>query len=114
MFHLTAMHKLLKLILITRVALPGRGGGQAEGDSRITCLNFKRSCVGALSMFHVAVTVAVGNLKKGCHLSRFYFKCCLYFLGHVACRNLPWQSLTRASDRPKALALYVHEREHAL
>ena len=31
MFHLTAMHKLLKLILITRVALPGRGGGGGGG-----------------------------------------------------------------------------------
>ena len=49
----------------------------------------KRSRVGALSIFHVAV----GNLKKGCRLSRFLFKCCRYFLGRVACRNLPWQRL---------------------
>ena len=28
------------------------------------------SCVGVLSMFHVGVTVAVGNLKKECCLSR--------------------------------------------
>ena len=62
----------------------------------VACLNFKRSRVGALSMFHVAVTVAVGNLKKGCRLWRFHFKCCRYFLGHVACRNLPWQSLLEA------------------
>ena len=54
----------------------------------MACLNFKRS----LSMFHVAVTVAVGNFKLGCRLSRFHFKCCRYFIGHVACRNLPWQS----------------------
>ena len=32
--------------------------------SILACLNFKRSCVGALSMFHVAVTNAVGK----CHL----------------------------------------------
>ena len=38
--------------------------GPARGVSHIACLNFKRSCVGALSMFHVAVTVAVGNLKE--------------------------------------------------
>ena len=65
---------------------------QGEG-SHVACLNFKRSRVGALTMFHVALTVAVGNLKKGCRLSRFHFKCCRYFLGHVACRNLPWQSV---------------------
>ena len=58
---------------------------------RVTCLNFKTSHVGALSMFHVAVE----NLKKGCCLSQFRFKCCRYFLGHVACRNLPWQSLRK-------------------
>ena len=58
-------------------------------DSHVACLNFKRSCVGDLSMFHIDVTVAVRNLKKGCHLSRFHFKCCHYFLGHGACQNLP-------------------------
>ena len=35
------------------------------------------------------------NLAEGgCLLSRFHFMHCPYFLGHVACRNLPWQGLT--------------------
>ena len=34
------------------------------------------------------------NLAEGgCLLSRFHFTHCRYFLGHVACRNLPWQGL---------------------
>ena len=34
------------------------------------------------------------NLAEGgCRLSRFHFRLCRYFLGHVACRNLPWQGL---------------------
>ena len=34
------------------------------------------------------------NLAEGgCLLSRFHFTRCLYFLGHVACWNLPWQGL---------------------
>ena len=57
----------------TFVERPCQGKG-----SHVACLNFKRSRVGASSVFHVAVTVAVGNLKKGCCLSRFHFKCCRY------------------------------------
>ena len=34
------------------------------------------------------------NLAEGgCRLSPFRFRLCRYFLGHVACRNLPWQGL---------------------
>ena len=34
------------------------------------------------------------NLAEGgCLLSRLHFMRCCYFLGHVACRNLPWQGL---------------------
>ena len=34
------------------------------------------------------------NLARGsCLLLPFHFKLCRYFLGHVACRNLPWQGL---------------------
>ena len=34
------------------------------------------------------------NLAEGgCRLSRFHFRLCRYLLGHVACRNLPWQGL---------------------
>ena len=32
--------------------------------SRVACLNFKKSRVAALSMFHIAVTVAVRNLNE--------------------------------------------------
>ena len=71
-----------------------RGPARGEG-SHVACLNFKRSRVGALTMFHVALTVAVGNLKKGCRLSRFHFKCCRYLLGHVACRNLDFDFMNK-------------------
>ena len=34
------------------------------------------------------------NLAEGgCRLAPFRFRLCRYFLGHVACRNLPWQGL---------------------
>ena len=36
---------------------------QDGGWSRIACLNFKRSCVRALSMFHLLSKIK-GNLKK--------------------------------------------------
>ena len=32
-------------------------------------------------------------VEKSCLLSQVYFMRCRYFLGHVACRNLPWQGL---------------------
>ena len=76
----------------------GGGGGGARG-SRVAYLNFKRSRVGVMSMFHVAGTIAVGNLKKGRRLSRFHFKCCRYFLGHVACQNLPCRASTKYKCR---------------
>ena len=65
--------------------------GPARGERAlwpVACLNFQKSRVGALSMFHIAVIVVVENLTKGCRLSRFHFKCCRHFLGHVACRKL--------------------------
>ena len=38
------------------------------------------------------------NLAKGgCLLSRFHFMRCHYFLGHVSCRNLPWQGLNKVA-----------------
>ena len=39
--------------------------------------------------FTVSVTISQG----GCLLSQFHFTLCRYFLGHVACRNLPWHGL---------------------
>ena len=38
------------------------------------------------------------NLAEGgCLLSRFHFTRCRYFMGHVACRNLPWQGVLDVS-----------------
>ena len=54
-----------------------QGGGEG---GLAACLNFKRSPAGALSMFHFAVAVAVGNSKKGCRMSQFHFKCYLSLL----------------------------------
>ena len=35
--------------------------------------------------------------EGGCVFPRFHFTFCRYFLGHVACRNLPWQGLGRGT-----------------
>ena len=94
----THLIQKVKVSLNSSSNTEGRKGGGGGEVSRVTCLNFKRSCVCALSMIGVAVTVAVGNLKKGCRLSQFHPTCkyCRYFSGHVACWNLPWQSLYTA------------------
>ena len=84
---------------VTKEALLGEGG------SHVTHLNFKRSRVGIYKCLSLivgfAVTVTIWQRKLGCLLSRFHFTRCRYFLSHVACRNLPWQGLTkdRASKR---------------
>ena len=40
--------------------------------------------------------------EEGCLLSRFHFMHCRYFLGHVACWNLPWQGLyNNMNNRPQ-------------
>ena len=70
--------------------------GPARGGSHVACLNFKTSRVGVYKML-----VAYCGLcrhccdlaERGCLLSRFHFTHCHYFLGHVACWNLPWQGL---------------------
>ena len=36
-------------------------------------------------------------VEKSCLLSQIYFMRCRYFLGHVACRNLPWQGLANVN-----------------
>ena len=85
--------------VVTKEALLG-------GVSHVTHLNFKTSRVGVYICLSLivgfAVTVAIWQRKLGCLLSRFHFTRCRYFLSHVACRNLPWQGLTkedRASER---------------
>jgi len=65
------------------------GGG---GGGHVAHLNFKTPHVGVYKC--LSLIVGFANLAKGvCLLPRFHFTCCHYFLGHVACRNLPWQGL---------------------
>ena len=47
--------------------------------------------------------------EEGCLLSRFHFTCCRYFLGHVACRNLPWQGLVFLTGSPSNLTRLYYD-----
>ena len=69
--------------------------GPARGGSHVARLNFKTSCVGVYKWLLLIVGFAA---EGGCLLSRFHFTRCRYFLGHVACRNLPWQGLKKPSN----------------
>jgi len=67
-----------------------------QRGSHIARLNFETSCVGVYKMLVASCRLCRHwrNLAKGgCLWSQFHFTCCRYFLGHVACRNLPWQGL---------------------
>ena len=70
--------------------------GPARWGSHVARLNFKTSRVGAYKCLSLivgfAVTVAIW--PREVLLLRFHFTRCCNFLGHVACRNLPWQGLT--------------------
>ena len=78
------MHELNKL-----EALPGQGVGgesiQLTGD-KLTKPPF---FVAYSRLFRRCRNLA----KGGCLSLRFWFTLCHYFMGHVACWNLPWQGL---------------------
>jgi len=67
------------------------------GGSHVARLNFKMSRAGVykcLSLMYCRLCRHWRNLAEGgCLLSRFHFTRCCYFLGHVACQNLPLQDL---------------------
>ena len=88
------------------------------GGSHVACLNVKTSCVGVYKCFTLRseigqkffVFVAILEKRDRNHYSSsisqltfrvlntilvlwFHFMLCCYFLGHVACQNLPWQGL---------------------
>ena len=71
-------------------ALPGGGGSQ------VARLNFKTSrvsvykCLSLIVSFAVTVTIWWREVVS---CRNFPFLRCRYFLGHVACWNLPWQCL---------------------
>ena len=89
-----------------------------QGGSHVACLNVKTSCVGVYKCFTLLSEIGqkffvfVGILEKRGRnhysssisqltfrvlntivVSWFHFMLCCYFLGHVTCRNLPWQGL---------------------
>ena len=43
----------------------------------------------------------------GCRLSPFHLRLCRYFLGHVACRNLPWQGLMLIGESSKSNSFHT-------
>ena len=75
-------------LIITR---PCQGGG-----SQVARLNFKTSCFSVYKCLSLIVSFAVTVTiwwREVVSCRNFPFLRCRYFLGHVACRNLPWQCL---------------------
>ena len=73
-------------------ALPGGGGGW--GPCRPSEFwNILCRCLLMLVAYCQLFRHFLNLVEGGCLLSRFYFKHCRYFLGHVACQNLSWQGL---------------------
>ena len=68
-------------------------GGRGWGGGPMLLVWILKGLMSVLSPCFKLLSEIKGNLKKGCCLSQFHFTCCRYFLGHVSCRNLPWQSL---------------------
>ena len=74
-----------------------------QEGSHVARLNFKMSRVGVYKRLSLIVAFCrhCRNLAEGgCLLLRFHFTCCRYFMGQVACRNLPWKGLVylKSSD----------------
>ena len=74
-----------------------------ENWRRLLLLGIQTGDTLAKPPFFVAYSRLCGHCRNlaegGCRLSRFHFRLCRYFLGHVACRNLPWQGLFDRSNR---------------
>ena len=66
------------------------------GGSHVARLNFKMSCVGVYKCLSLIVSFAVTAAiwPREVVSSQFHLTRCRYFLGHVACRNLPGQGLS--------------------
>ena len=74
-----------------------------ENWRRLLLLGIQTGGTLAKPPFFVAYSRLCGHCRNlaegGCRLSQFHFRLCRYFLGHVACRNLPWQGLFDRSNR---------------
>ena len=78
---------------LTELGGPARGGG---GGPMSPVWILKRLVSVFINACHSYCQLCrhYRNLAEGgCLLSRFHFWRCRYFLGHVACQNLPWQGL---------------------
>ena len=77
-----------------------------QGGSHVARLNFKTSRVSVY--IYCRLCRHCRNLAEGgCLVSRFHFMRCRYFLGHVACQNLPWQGLIEGLKREQTLLLIL-------
>ena len=80
-----------------------------ENLRRLPLLGIQTGDTLAKPPFFVAYSRLCGHCRSlaegGCRLSRFHFRLCRYFLGHVACRNFPWQGL---SEGPVFASLHFY------
>ena len=78
------------------------------GASHVARVNFKTSRVGVYKCLSRRLCRHCRNLAEGgCLLSRFHFRRCRYFLGHVACWNLPWQGLYKYTGSDQSIVLCI-------
>ena len=101
-FECTIICKWRKLLVVV-IGIAGelyrgparRGWG---GGSHFACLNFKTSRVGVYKCLSLIVGFAITATicpRQVVYCHNFILRtCCCYFLGQVACRNLPLQGLS--------------------
>ena len=94
---------------LTKEALPGNAGGTGVGGGggfHVARLNFRTSRVGVYKCLSPGALPSLSQFGLGrLSLVKISFTRCHYFLGHVACRNLPLQGLTKSEEKERLLAV---------
>ncbi len=94
------------ILLITGIVVPHNGNniqvfysikwGPARGGPRVACLKYFKMLGVAVSSAILGISVTCQNLARKEIVCRNFISvvmCCHYFVGHVACQNLPWKGL---------------------